>query len=49
MPTWLLSLDRFFPIRYLTWITCAVVMLLGAFTQVVAHTGGSGPCSAWSA
>ena len=23
-----------------TWIACAVVMLLGAFTQVVAHTGG---------
>ena len=40
MPTWLLSLDRFFPIRYLTWILCAVVMLIGAFTQVVAHTGG---------
>ena len=40
MPTWLLSLDRFFPIRYLTWIACAVVMLIGAFTQVVAHTGG---------
>ena len=41
MPTWLLSLDRFFPIRYLAWITCAVVMLIGAFTQVVAHTGGA--------
>ena len=40
MPSWLLSLDRFFPIRYLAWITCAVVMLLGAFTQVVVHTGG---------
>ena len=40
MPTWLLSLDRFFPIRYITWIACAVVMLLGAFTQVVVHTGG---------
>ena len=41
-PTWLLSLDRFFPIRYLAWITCAVVMLLGAFTQVVAGTPA--PC-----
>jgi len=39
MPTWLLSLDRFFPIRYLAWILCAVVALLGAFTEVVAHTG----------
>ena len=41
MPTWLLSLDRFFPIRYLAWITCAIVALLGAFTAVVAHTGGA--------
>ena len=40
MPAWLLSLDRFFPIRYLTWIACAVMALVGAFTQVVAHTGG---------
>ena len=40
MPTWLLSLDRFFPIRYITWIACAVVALVGAFTQVVVHTGG---------
>ena len=40
MPTWLLSLDRYFPIRYLAWILCAVVMLLGAFTQVVVHAGG---------
>ena len=40
MPNWLLSLDRFFPMRYLAWITCAVVMLLGAFTQVVVHSGG---------
>ena len=39
MPNWLLSLDRFFPIRYLAWILCAVVALLGAFTEVVAHTG----------
>src|SRR5471030_10526 len=40
MPNWLLSLDRFFPMRYLAWFACAVVMLLGAFTQVIAHTGG---------
>ena len=39
MPNWLLSLDRFFPIRYLAWILCAVAALLGAFTKVVAHTG----------
>ncbi len=39
MPTWLLSLDRFFPIRYLAWITCAIVMLLGAFTEVLGHGG----------
>ena len=39
MPTWLLSLDRFFPIRYITWIACAVLLLLGTFTQVIAHTG----------
>jgi len=39
MPHWLLSLDRFFPIRYLAWILSAVVALLGAFTEVVAHTG----------
>jgi glutamate synthase domain-containing protein 2 len=39
MPNWLLSLDRFFPIRYLAWILSAVVALLGAFTEVVAHTG----------
>ena len=39
MPTWLLSLDRFFPIRYLTWIACAVTMLLGAFTEVLGHGG----------
>jgi glutamate synthase domain-containing protein 2 len=40
MPTWLLSLDRFFPIRYLTFVACAVMLLLGAFTEVAFHTGG---------
>ena len=39
MPTWLPSLDRYFPIRYITWIACAVLLLLGAFTEVIAHTG----------
>jgi len=40
MLSWLHSLDRHVPIRYLTWFTCAVVMLLGAFTEIAFHTGG---------
>ena len=40
MPIWLLAINRFFPIRYLAWFACAVVMLLGAFTQVIVHAGG---------
>jgi glutamate synthase domain-containing protein 2 len=39
MPAWLLALDRFFPIRYLTWLLCAVAMLLGTFTELVVHRG----------
>jgi glutamate synthase domain-containing protein 2 len=41
MPQWLLALDRWFPIRYLAWLTCAVLLLLGAFTQVAFQVGGS--------
>ena len=40
MPHWLLSLDRHFPIRYLAWLACAVVSLLGAFTWVAFGVGG---------
>jgi glutamate synthase domain-containing protein 2 len=40
MPGWLLALDRHFPIRYLAWLLCAVVALLGGFTWVAFHTGG---------
>ncbi len=34
MPAWLKSLDRHFPIRYLTLTLCAVMALLGAFAWV---------------
>jgi glutamate synthase domain-containing protein 2 len=34
MPSWLLALDRYFPIRYLFWLCCAVVALLSAFVWV---------------
>ena len=40
MPYWLLALDRHFPIRYLAWLTCAVVALLGAFAFVAFGVGG---------
>ncbi len=40
MPQWLLALDRWFPIRYLAWLACAIAALLGAFTQVAFHVGG---------
>ncbi|HEX4509443.1 MAG TPA: FMN-binding glutamate synthase family protein, partial [Burkholderiaceae bacterium] len=39
MPTWLLALDRFFPIRYLTWLLCAVALLYGLFLETVAGQG----------
>ena len=32
MPTWLLTLDRHFPVRWLTLTLCAVVALLGLFS-----------------
>jgi glutamate synthase domain-containing protein 2 len=34
MPTWLIALDRHFPIRYLTLLLCAVFALLGLFAWV---------------
>jgi hypothetical protein len=34
MPGWLLALDRYFPIRYLFWLFCAVAALLSAFVWV---------------
>ncbi len=34
MPGWLLALDRYFPIRYLFWLLCAVGALLSAFVWV---------------
>ena len=40
MPYWLLALDRYFPIRYLAWLACAVVALLGAFAFVAFGVGG---------
>ncbi|MED5621498.1 FMN-binding glutamate synthase family protein [Ideonella sp. BN130291] len=40
MPAWLFALDRHFPIRYLTWLGCAIAALLGAFTWVAFHMGG---------
>jgi glutamate synthase domain-containing protein 2 len=41
MPAWLLALDRHFPIRYLAWLACAVALLLGGFTWVAFHMGGT--------
>jgi glutamate synthase domain-containing protein 2 len=41
MPAWFHALDRHFPTRYLTWLLCAVLMLLGAFSLVVAHQGAA--------
>jgi glutamate synthase domain-containing protein 2 len=40
MPSWLLALDRYFPIRYLVWTLVAVGALLGAFTWVAFSRGG---------
>ncbi|MCW5660924.1 MAG: FMN-binding glutamate synthase family protein [Burkholderiaceae bacterium] len=34
MPAWLPTLDRYFPIRYLFWLFCAVAALLSAFVWV---------------
>ena len=40
MPGWLLALDRYFPIRYLFWVFCAVGALLSAFVWVAFHQWG---------
>src|SRR5439155_2435066 len=40
MPAWLLTLDRYFPIRYLVLTLCAVGALLCAFTWVAFGRGG---------
>ena len=40
MPTWLIALDRYFPIRYLTLVASAVLVLLGAFAWVAFRQGG---------
>jgi len=34
MPAWLHALDRYFPIRYLTWLVCGIGFLLCAFVWV---------------
>lgn len=34
MPAWLHALDRYFPIRYLAWLACAIGLLLCAFVWV---------------
>jgi len=39
MPAWLIALDRHFPIRYLAWLGCALLALLGLFTEVAFHQG----------
>ena len=40
MFNWLRQLDRYFPVRYSTWLLCGVAMLLCAFTWVAFKTGG---------
>ncbi len=40
MRAWLLTLNRYFPIRYATWLLCAVGLLLCSFTWVAFNTGG---------
>jgi glutamate synthase domain-containing protein 2 len=40
MPGWLLALDRYFPIRYLFWLLCAVGALLSAFVWVAFNQWG---------
>src|SRR3954454_8514514 len=41
MPAWLLALDRYFPVRYLTWLVCGTGLLLSAFAWVGFHQGGA--------
>jgi glutamate synthase domain-containing protein 2 len=40
MRAWLLTLNQYFPIRYTTWLLCAVGLLLCTFTSVAFGTGG---------
>jgi glutamate synthase domain-containing protein 2 len=40
MRAWLLTLNRYFPVRYTAWLLCAVGLLLCAFTQVAFGAGG---------
>src|SRR5262245_54194190 len=40
MPAWLVALDRYFPIRYLVWLLCAVGLLLCAFVWVAFRQWG---------
>ena len=40
MRAWLLTLNQYFPIRYTTWLLCAVGLLLCTFTAVAFGTGG---------
>jgi len=40
MPAWLHALDRYFPIRYLVWLTCATGFLLSAFVWVAFRQWG---------
>ena len=39
MPAWLIALDRHFPIRYLGFLACGVLLLLGLFTWVAFGVG----------
>src|SRR5512138_521027 len=41
MPAWLLALDRYFPVRYLTWLVSGVGFLLSAFVWVAFQQGGA--------
>ncbi|MGY4827102.1 FMN-binding glutamate synthase family protein [Sphaerotilaceae bacterium SBD11-9] len=40
MRAWLLTLNQYFPLRYATWLLCAVGALLCAFTQIAFGAGG---------
>jgi glutamate synthase domain-containing protein 2 len=40
MPAWLHALDRYFPIRYLVWLLCAVGALMCAFVWVAFNQWG---------
>jgi len=37
---WLNQLDRYFPVRYTSWLLCGVAMLLCIFTWIAFHIGG---------